>query len=320
VRTSGARTPYSGRVRTALPAPSARRGFDRTVLTGALPLLAILPVWAVALVPFWLIAAWLTGVGYTAFAVGHVATSLFLFVKPVQVVVIGGLLGARRPDRSESARLDTAWRSVLQANGLNSRRFVLMILPSEELNAFACGGHLVVVTSFAVDTLPRDELSGVLAHELSHHLGLHTGALTITQWLSVPVWLLARLGFFLNNVATAATRSVVSHSAALTAIARLVGAVLTLIAWVFLIGLWLSNAVANTVGKRAEFMADRRAIEMGFGKPLASALRRVTLHATRPTTFRERLASSHPSARLRVARIEALLRAHAYPQRAAKAR
>ena len=79
------------------------------------------------------------------------------------------------------------------------------MLPSDELNAYACGGHLVVVTSFAVAELPRRELAGVLAHELSHHLGLHTVALTIRHWLSLPVVLLARVGFWLQNVATAAT-------------------------------------------------------------------------------------------------------------------
>ena len=48
------------------------------------------------------------------------------------------------------------------------------MLPLDELNAFACGGHLVVVTTFAIDELPEHELAGVLAHELSHHLGMHT--------------------------------------------------------------------------------------------------------------------------------------------------
>jgi Zn-dependent protease with chaperone function len=295
--------------------PSARRSVDRTLFTGILPLLAILPVWLAALVPFWLLSRLLAHISFTAFAVGHVATSLLLFVKPVQVVLIGNLLGARPPDRSEAARIEVAWRSVLQANGLDRRRFVVMILPSDDLNAFACGGHLVVVTSFAVDSLPRDELSGVLAHELSHHLGLHTAALTITQWLSIPVWILARLGFFLNAVATAATRSFVAHSAALTFVGRLVSAALTIVAWVFLSGLWLSNAIANTVGKRAEFSADRRAIDMGFGRPLASALRRVSMSAARrrgPRSLRERLEASHPSALLRVAKIEAALRAEAH--------
>jgi Zn-dependent protease with chaperone function len=161
-----------------------------------------------------------------------------------------------------------------------------------------------------LEELPRDELSGVLAHELSHHLGFHTVGLTLSQWLSIPVLLLARIGFFLQNVASAATTSFVQHSSAMTALGRLIAALLTAVSWVFLSGLLLSNALSNAVGRNAEFQADRRVVNMGFGRPLALALRRVLAEfgTDRPTGFRERLAMSHPPARTRVARIEAQLR------------
>ena len=83
------------------------------------------------------------------------------------------------------------------------------------------------------------------------------------------------------------------------------------VSWVFLSGLLLSNVIANVVGRNAELQADRRAVTMGFGRPLASALRRVSSTngaASGPTTLRERLAATHPPARTRVAQIEALLR------------
>jgi Zn-dependent protease with chaperone function len=68
----------------------------------------------------------------------------------------------------------------------------------------------MVVSRWAVDNLTEDELTGVLAHELSHHLGMHTVALTVNQWLTIPVVLFARVGYFLQNVAQAAgdTRAV----------------------------------------------------------------------------------------------------------------
>jgi Zn-dependent protease with chaperone function len=247
---------------------------------------------------------------FLALALGYFTAVLLLFFRPIQVLVLAPLLGARRPTRQERAPHDIAWRSVLQANRLPSRRFVIAVLPIDELNAFACGGHLVVVTSYAIDTLPRDELSGVLAHELSHHLGSHTVALTIGHWLSLPIFVLARIGFFLQNVATAATRTFARRSPALTVLGQAVSALLMAISWVFLSGLLVSNAIANVVGRNAELQADRRAVTMGFGRPLASALRRVIndRRGERPTTLRERLAATHPSARTRVAQIEALLR------------
>ena len=92
------------------------------------------------------------------------------------------LFGARRPSRDERDLIEPLWRQIAQANHLPADRYILRVLPLDELNAFACGGHLVVVTTFAIDVLPERELAGVLAHELSHHLGMHTVALTIRHW------------------------------------------------------------------------------------------------------------------------------------------
>ena len=221
------------------------------------------------------------------------AAGAVLFVKPVQVVLLARLLGARRPTRDERARLDTAWRSVLQAADLPPRRYVLAVLPADELNAFACGGHLVIVTTFALETLPRDELAGVLAHELSHHLGLHTVALTITHWLSVPVLVLARIGFFLQNVASAATTSYACHSAALTALGRLISAFLTGVSWVFLSGLLAANAVGNAAGTRLR-VPGRRAGRRARFRPRARRTRCVGSWRTAARSGRRRGASGSP--------------------------
>ena len=205
----------------------ARRQVESSAVASIAPLIAVVPVWLLAIAVFWLPVHLVWDVSYLVFAGIYLAAVVVLFLRPFQLYVLAPLLGARRPTAEEAAILDTAWRPVLQVNDLPRRRYVLAVLPSNELNAFACGGHLVVVTSYALETLPRDELSGVLAHELSHHLGLHVVALTVSQWLSVPVLLLARIGFFLQNVASAATTSFVQHSSSLTALGRLAAAVLT---------------------------------------------------------------------------------------------
>lgn len=289
---------------------STRRRVDSSAVWAFLPVVAVIPLWLLALAVLWLPLRVVWHISFVALSLGYLAAVLLLFLRPVQVAVLAPLLGARRPTRGERAALDIAWRSVLQANRLPTRRFVIAVLPIDELNAFACGGHLVVVTSYAIDTLPRDELSGVLAHELSHHLGSHTVALTIGHWLSLPVFALARIGFFLQNVATAATRTFARRSSSLTVLGQVASTLLMAISWLFLSGLLVTNAIANVVGRNAELQADRRAVTMGFGRPLASALRRVIgeRRGERPTTLRERLAATHPPARTRVAQIEALLR------------
>lgn len=291
--------------RSSGPRGFGGRSVDGSSLSAFVPVIAVLPMSFLALFVFWLPvhAIWSISLGW--FVAGYVAAGVLLFLRPVQAFVLMPLLGAHRPTPDERAVIDVAWRSVLQANGLPAKRYVIGVLPADELNAFACGGHLVIVTSFAISELPRDELSGVLAHELSHHLGFHTVALTIGHWLSAPVLLLARIGFFLHSVATAATESFARNSASFTAIGRIAAALLTAGSWVFLSGLLVTNALANAMGRNTEFEADQRAVDMGFGRPLASALRRFLPYEERPSNWRQRLAATHPSARTRIARIEA---------------
>ncbi|CAB4858784.1 unannotated protein [freshwater metagenome] len=295
----------------------AGRSVERSALTAALPIIAIIPMWLLSLAVFWLpIREWWR-VPYWLFACLHLGAVVVMFWRPLQNVLVMRMLGAHRATVEQSRRLEPAWRSVAQQLGIPPHRFALAVLPSDELNAFACGGSLLVVTSYAIDALPRDEMTGVLAHEIAHHLGFHTVALTLRQWLSLPIFVLARVGFFLQNVAVAATRSFASHSPLLTAVGRLVSGVLNAVAWVFLAALLLSNRIANRIGKGAEFEADRRAVEMGFGRELATALRRVASTQTNNEglSLRDELLVTHPSPRSRVARIEALRRREANRRR-----
>ena len=150
----------------------------------------------------------------------------------------------------------------------------------------------------------------MLAHELSHHLGLHTVALTIGHWLSLPVVLLARIGFWLQNVATAATDAFASNSSALTVFGQLAAGVLNVLSLPFVVALYAADMLGNVVGHRSEFQADRRVVRMGYGRHLSHALRRVISlgGGQRPVGWRARLAATHPPARTRVARIDAMLR------------
>ncbi len=295
------------------------RSVERSAVTALIPVVTLVPVWLLSLAVFWLPVRLIWHVPFWIFAAVHFGAVVLLFWRPLQTVLVMRMLGARRATTDQSNRLEPAWRSVAQQLGIRPRRFALAVLPSDELNAFACGGSLLVVTSYAIDTLPRDEMTGVLAHELAHHLGFHTVALSLRQWLSLPIFVLARIGFFLQNVASAATTSFVSHSTALSFLGRGLAAILKGIAWVFLSALVLSNRLASRVERGAEYEADRRAVEMGFGRELATALRRVesSEQYEADSSLRGSLVVTHPSARSRVVRIEALRRRNANRHRLA---
>jgi Zn-dependent protease with chaperone function len=270
----------------------------------------MLPFSLLALAVIWWPIGWLTGLGYAWFVGGFLLLGSAMFVRPIQVVVLTPLLGARPATAAEAAVIEPLWAQIAQANDLPRDRFVVRVLPSDELNAFACGGHLVVVTTFAVEQLSPGQLRGVLAHELSHHLGLHTVAITLGHWLSAPVVLLARIGVFLENVAHAAAGSFGNGTPIVATIGNVAAIVFNALSWIFTAALRGGDAIANLVGHSSEFEADRRAVRMGFGRELASALRQVLASGSggRPIGWRERLGASHPPARTRVARIDALMR------------
>jgi Zn-dependent protease with chaperone function len=293
-----------------MPVRRRSRQLEASAVAALGPVLVILPFCLLALLLVWLLVRLVWDIPYWWLAGGYVAAAALLFVRPIQDVVLTPLFGARPPTDDELDRMAPLWHDLAVANGLPPDRYILRVLPSDELNAYACGGHLVVVTTFALAELPRRELAGVLAHELSHHLGLHTVGLTIGHWLSLPVVALARIGFWLQNVATAATDTFARGSSGLTILGQLVAGILNVLSLPFVVALFASDALGNVVAHRAELQADQRVVRMGYGRDLAHALRRVISlgGGQRPVGWRARLAASHPPARTRVARIDAMLR------------
>lgn len=287
-----------------------QRRIDGYAIAAIAPVVALLPAWLVAVGAFWWITQLFFDISYVVFASLWFVSGALLFLRPVQRLVLMRLLGARAPTRAENDSLQRAWQVVAQANHIPPGKFVLSVADSDDLNAFASGGHLVVVSSWAIAHLSREDLSGVLAHELSHHLGMHTIALTIGQWLTIPIVLLARIGFYVQNIAHAATDTFAQRSAGASFIGRTLAGILTIVSWVFLSVIAVSQYIGNATGKGAEFKADETVVKMGFGRELRNALRLVISsgHGERASHWRDRLVTAHPPARTRVARIDAQLR------------
>jgi Zn-dependent protease with chaperone function len=287
-----------------------QRRIDGYAIAAIAPVVALIPAWLVAVAAFWRITQLFVTVSFVVFAGVWFLLGGSLFLRPVQRLVLMRLLGARTPTRQENDSLQRAWHVVAQANHIPPGRFVLSVADSEDLNAFASGGHLVVVSSWAIANLSREDLSGVLAHELSHHLGMHTIALTVGQWLTIPIVLLARIGFYVQNIAHAATDTFTQGSSGASLIGKTIAGALTIVSWIFLSMISISQVIGNATGKGAEFKADETVVNMGFGRELRNALRIVIAagHGERATHWRDRLVTAHPPARTRVARIEAQLR------------
>jgi heat shock protein HtpX len=86
------------------------------------------------------------------------------------------MASAKEIDKADAPQLYNVVEEMAIAAGVPMPR--VMVLETDALNAFATGnsvGHgTVVVTRGLIDTLNRDELQGVVAHEMSHLANLDT--------------------------------------------------------------------------------------------------------------------------------------------------
>ena len=287
---------------------NARR-LDGPSFGALVPLVALMPIWLIAVAVFWLPFRLLMHLPYWMAVVAHVLLGVALLFRPIQQRFLMRLLGARNPSPEERRHLEPLWQGVLVNTRMARRRFVLAITDSDELNAFASGGHLVVVTTGALHSLPGNELQGVMAHEIGHQQGLVSTTLVFGYWLALPVLALARFGFFLDNVATAATRAF-ADTPATKALGGAAAILLRALAWVFQSGIVVWQSVGGIVSRQAEFRADEWAVNAGFGHELAAAMRRTASEEplVGSRTWGERVFGSHPPLRTRIAKVEALTR------------
>jgi len=109
--------------------------------------------------------------------------------------------GAQEIDESTAPELVRMVRELASRAGLPMPRVYLMDNPQP--NAFATGRNpehaAVAVTTGLLNTLSRDEVAGVIAHELAHIKNRDTLTMTITATIAGAISMLAQFGMFFGG-------------------------------------------------------------------------------------------------------------------------
>jgi len=132
------------------------------------------------------------------------------------------------------------------------------IIPQDQPNAFATGRNpdhaVVAVTKGIMNTLDREELEGVIAHELAHIKNRDMLTSTVAATLAAAITLLARFGFFFGR----------DRGGLITSLLMMILAPLA------------AMLIQMAISRSREYAADRDGAEIA-GNPmgLANALRRM---------------------------------------------
>ena len=149
------------------------------------------------------------------------------------------------------------------------------IVPQDQPNAFATGRNpdnaVVAVTRGIMDTLDRDELEGVIAHELAHIKNRDMLTSTVAATLAAAITLLARFGIFFDRDQGFVTSLLMMILAPLAAM-----------------------LIQMAISRSREYAADRDGAEIA-GNPLglAHALRRMEQAAEQRPMHNANQATSH---------------------------
>ncbi|MFJ3711131.1 M48 family metalloprotease [Streptomyces sp. NBC_01267] len=245
----------------------------------------------------------LTGVPAWAWIAAWLLSSTFVFWPPVESVLARLVLGLHRPTPGELARLRPVWREVTTRAGVDCAAYTLWVEESASAAATAATGHIVGVTTYALEHLPEGQLAAALAHELGHHAGGHAWAGRLAYWYALPsrlAWRLLRVAVTRigkRSTGTAAVLVLVLGAAALYAVVLTRGLILLILMAPFLIA---------AVGRSAELRADRYASGLGLEPQLTVLL--TNMPGTDPddekstgvTGFLSRLLAPHPDHRTRL--------------------
>ncbi|MFL6815422.1 MAG: M48 family metalloprotease, partial [Bradyrhizobium sp.] len=127
------------------------------------------------------------------------ATNLFSYWNSDRVVL--SLYGAHEVDRATSPELFDLVAELASRAGLPMPR--VFLIDEAQPNAFATGRNpenaAVAVTTGLVHSLTRQELAGVVAHELAHVKNHDTLLMTITATIAGAISMLAQFGMFFGG-------------------------------------------------------------------------------------------------------------------------
>jgi heat shock protein HtpX len=241
------------------------------------------------------------------------ATNLFAYWRLDKMVL--SMYGAREVDERAAPELYGLLGPLAGAAGLPMPKVYIMDNPQP--NAFATGRNpehaAVAVTTGILQRLNKDELAGVLSHELAHIKHRDTLTMTITATLAGAISMLANFGFYFGRGRN--TDSGVGP----------IGSILLLI-----LGPLAAGLVQMGISRGREYEADRIGAEISKGPlSLASALRKISSDAEEipnPTAERnpasaplfivnplsgagmDNLFSTHPNVENRIARLNEIAR------------
>ena len=214
--------------------------------------------------------------------------------------------GYREPSRREwDQYLTNPWQTVIENMDIHGSMPWLLIMDTPIPQAWTYT-RTIVISKGMLEGLDTGELTGVLAHEMTHWRQGDGLALRMVAYFAWPVAICYSVGMFLSG-RSGASESGASETPHSSGKSTSKGAVnfLTFFAWMLLWPAWLLTkfvVVPMMAGesRKIEYQADAGAAEAGLGGGLQRALERISAFEIPKNAWDAALMSTHPPTELRI--------------------
>ena len=203
--------------------------------------------------------------------------SIAIALSPVGEILLRFIENCREPSTQEERdyllpMFEEVFQDALAINPKLNKGIKIYIMDAMYVNAFAIGRKTIAVTRGALATFTRDELKGVLAHELGHMTYGHTKALLLAVignfFFSGLVWVFRLLLRIIMAISV-----LVAHFNIIGIIFTFMTFVLKIMVEVLLfVFVHLGQIILSLNSRDNEIQADTFTYEMGYGRELVSAL------------------------------------------------
>lgn len=196
---------------------------------------------------------------------------------------------------------EEVYEEAKEVNSNLNDNIELFISDKMYINAYAMGRKTVVLTKGAIATFSRDELKGVLGHELGHLGNGDTKALLLNiigNGIFTILVIMLRFAMFIFTLIV----GIADGSGIVALIMQFVQFILN-IALIVLLG--IGNVIMALNSRYNEYQADKFAFNIGVGAELIEALKILEkVSITGDISLLERLQASHPHLAYRIAKLE----------------
>ena len=240
------------------------------------------------------------------------ATSMMIALSPLGEILLRISQGCRLPSTEQEKKyllplFEEVCEQAREINPSLNKGLKVYIMDAMYTNAFAVGRKTVAITRGAINTFSREELKGIIAHELGHLTHGHTKALLLTyigNLLFTAIVFVLRLGIKLLEIII----DIVMQFNVIVIIFRFIEWVMKMffeIAVFLFIG--FGNLIMSLNSRTNEYQADKFAYEIGLGRQLTSGLYKLQKTSmSGKVKLSEKLMASHPHIAKRIERLETL--------------